>query len=128
MSREKRTRKVTVRFTPTEYKKIEEKLKNSTSSELSHYVRNVLLHKPVVIKYRNESLDHFMEEFIALRQALNAIGNNYNQAVKKLHILKQVPEFRQWIGANETAHQQFFQKLNHIEQRIEKISGQWLQE
>lgn len=32
-----------------------------------------------------------------LRNELNGIGNNINQAVKKLHTLHQVSEFRDWI-------------------------------
>lgn len=128
MAKEKRTRKVTVRLTPTEYAGLEKKFKVAISSELSYYVRNAILNKPVIIKTRNESLDHFMEELIQLRQELNAIGNNFNQAVKKLHILKQIPEFRRWIENNESLHTQFFEKVTNIEQRIEKISEQWLQE
>jgi hypothetical protein len=78
MKKEKRTRKVTVRFTEKEYEKVDTKFKNATSPQLSHYIRSVLLDKPIVIKYRNESLDAFMEEIILLRQELNAIGNNFN--------------------------------------------------
>ncbi len=50
---------------------------------------------------RNKSLDDFMAEMIVLRKQLNAIGNNQNQAVKKLHTLHQIPEFRNWIIACE---------------------------
>jgi hypothetical protein len=128
MSKEKKTRKVTVRFTPTEYEKVENKFQHTTSPQLSSYLRNVALNKPVVIKYRNESLDAFMEEIILLRQELNAIGNNFNQAVKKLHTLKQIPEFRQWITTNEKIEQQLIEKTTHIEKRIAIISDKWLQE
>ena len=128
MKKEKRTRKLTVRFTPTEYEKLEKKFQNTTSSQLSHYVRNVLLEKPVVIKYRNQSLDAFMEEIILLKQELNAIGNNFNQAVKKLHTLKQIPEFRTWLTTNEATQQLLLQHTNSIELRISQISDKWLQE
>jgi citrate lyase gamma subunit len=127
MSRERRSRKVTVRLTPTEYEGLGKKIQSTVSRELSYYIRNVLLNKPVVIKVHNASLDALMEELIQLKQELNAIGNNFNQAVKKLHILKQISEFREWIQTNESLHQQFFQKVIHIEQRIEKMSEQWLQ-
>jgi hypothetical protein len=126
--KEKRTRKVTVRFTPTEYQKLEKKFRSTTSNQLSHYVRQILLDKPVVIKYRNTSLDNFMEEVIQLRQELNAIGNNYNQAVKKLHVLSQIPEFRQWITSNESTHQHIINQTDHIQQRITQFSNLWLQE
>ena len=128
MKAEKRTRKLTVRFTQTEYEKLEKKFQNTTSSQLSHYVRHVLLEKPVVVKYRNQSLDAFMEEIILLKQELNAIGNNFNQAVKKLHVLKQIPEFRSWLATNETRQQRLMQQTDLIQQRISQISDKWWQE
>lgn len=126
--KERRTKKVTVRFTPAEYQKLERKFHNTTSNAVSHYIRNALLDKPVVIKYRNTSLDNFMEEVIQLKQELNAIGNNYNQAVKKLHVLSQIPEFRQWITTNETTHQHIIKQTDLIQQRITQFSNLWLQE
>jgi len=128
MKKERRTRKVTVRFTATEYEKLEKKFQNTTSSQLSHYVRSIVLDKPVVIKYRNQSLDAFMEEIILLKQELNAIGNNFNQAVKKLHTLKQIPEFRGWLITNEATQQQLQHHTELIQQRISQMSDQWLQE
>jgi len=128
MKTEKRTRKVTVRFTEKEYEKVDRKFKATTSSQLSHYIRSVLLEKPIVTKYRNQSLDAFMEEIILLRQELNAIGNNFNQAVKKLHTLHQIPEFRSWIVMNESTKQQLMTKIEFIQQRINQISDKWLQE
>src|SRR5665213_856820 len=128
MKREKRTRKVTVRFTPMEYEKVEGEFKGTTSSQLSQYIRSVLLDKPVVVKYRNESLDAFMEEIILLKQELNAVGNNFNQAVKKLHGLNHIPEFRNWLVMNESIKQQILEKTDLIQQRINQISDKWLQE
>ena len=67
-----------------------------------------------------------MEEVIVLRQELHAIGNNVNQAVKKLHTLHQIPEFRHWIQSHEHLQQQLTEKTNHMEQRIAKMSDEWL--
>jgi hypothetical protein len=125
--KEKRTRRFTMRFTEVEFKKLADQFSNSTSSQLSHYMREILLGRPIVIKYRNESLDSFMEELIAMKQELNAIGNNFNQAVKKLHTLKQIPEFRQWIAGHENIQQQVQEQTKHIEERISKMSEKWLQ-
>lgn len=116
---------MTVRFTPKEFEKLEAKFQTTTSNQISQYVRNVLLEKPIVIKYRNESLDNFMEELIQVKQELNAIGNNFNQAVKKLHLLKQIPEFRQWIATNEEAQKQLIEYTNHIQQRITQMTDKW---
>ena len=128
MKKEKRTRKVTVRYTPKEYEKLEKQFQQTTSSQISHFIRQVTLGKPVVIKYRNESLDGFMEEIILLKQELNAIGNNFNQAVKKLHTLSQIPEFRTWLLTNETTKQLLIDKTNLIQQRITQMSDKWLLE
>jgi hypothetical protein len=92
-----RTRIIGLRLTPEEYAKIERKWKASTCRKLSDYVRKHLFDKSIVTTYRNQSLDDFMEETIVLHNELNAIGTNINQAVKKLHILQQIPEFRNWI-------------------------------
>jgi hypothetical protein len=128
MKQEQRTRKVTVRFTQKEYGQIMFKYKRTTCNQLSQYIRNLVMGKPLVIKVRNTSLDAVIEEISLVREELNAIGNNYNQAVKKLHILKQIPEFRQWIVNNEKVHQQFLQQTNKIHQRMDELAGKWLQE
>ncbi len=127
MAKEKRNKWKNIRFTEKELQSLQRKFEHSTSSQLSHYMREILLGRPVVIKYRNESLDSFMEELIAIKQELNAIGNNFNQAVKKLHTLKQIPEFRQWIATHETIQEQVQQRTKQIEERIAKMSEKWLQ-
>lgn len=126
MKQQQRTRKLTVRLTQKEFETIENKFKETTCSQLSQYIRQLIFQKPVTIKVRNTSLDAVIEEIILARQELNAIGNNYNQAVKKLHSLKQIPEFRQWIAANEKHHQQFIQQTNLIQQRMDEITSRWL--
>ncbi len=92
-----RTRIIGLRLTPGEYDQIEKKCKNSNTGKLSEYVRRVLLNKPITVYQRNQSLDDFMTEMMQLRSELNGIGNNFNQAVKKLHTLQQIPEFKTWI-------------------------------
>src|SRR3978361_1984105 len=92
-----RTRIIGLRLTPKEYQQIEKQFSNSTAKKMSDYVRHVLFDKPVTVYQRNKSLDDFMAEMILLRNELNGIGNNFNQAVKKLHKLQQIPEFNSWI-------------------------------
>ncbi|MGN6196892.1 MAG: plasmid mobilization protein [Ginsengibacter sp.] len=125
---ETKSRKVTIRFTPGEYAKINQKCSRSTSPQLSHYMRQVLLEKPVVVKYRNESLDQVMEEMVVLRKELNNIGNNLNQAVRKLHTLSRIPEFRNWLEIHLNLLNALLKKKEEIDQAISKMSGKWLQE
>jgi len=122
-----RTRIIGLRLTPDEYAKIERKWKASTCRKLSDYVRKHLFDKSIVTTYRNQSLDDFMEETIILHNELNAIGTNINQAVKKLHTLQQIPEFRNWIISFDLDKKILFNKVEEIKKHVQKISDKWLQ-
>ena len=122
-----RNRIIGLRLTSKEYKQIEKQLKNSTAKKMSDYVRCVLFDKPITVYERNQSLDDFMTEMIKLRNELNNIGNNFNQAVKKLHTLQQIAEFKSWIVTYELEKKIFFNKVDEIKNRINKIADEWLQ-
>jgi hypothetical protein len=122
-----RTRIVGLRFTPSEYAEIEKKWKGSTCRKLSDYLRKIIFNKPITSNYRNQSLDEFMFEIIRLRSELKAFGNNFNQAVKKLHTLQEIPEFKTWIITHELERTILFNKVEEINKYIEKISRKWLQ-
>jgi hypothetical protein len=79
------------------------------------------------MNYRNESVDEFMSEIIRLRKELNALGNNFNQAVKRLHTLQQIPEFKVWIIQHELERKILFNKVDEIKKYIQKIAEKWLQ-
>lgn len=122
-----RTRIVGLRFTPAEYTKIERKWKATTCRKLSEYIRKYLFNKTITTNYRNESLDEFMGEIIRLRNELKAIGNNLNQAVKKLHTLNHIPEFRTWIISQQLEQKILLGKIEEIKKCTQKISEKWLQ-
>jgi GTP1/Obg family GTP-binding protein len=122
-----RTRKISLRLTPEEYAAIEQRMKASTCRKLSDYARQKLFDKPVTSYYRNQSLDDFMAEMSQLRKELNHIGNNFNQAVKRLHTLNQIPEFKNWLIAYELERKTFFNKVDEIKRQIQKIAETWLQ-
>lgn len=122
-----RTRIIGIRLTNQEFEQIENKYKGSTAGKLSEYIRNVLFNKPITVYQRNQSLDDFMAEMIKLRAELNGVGNNFNQAVKKLHTLQQIEEFRDWIITYELDKKILLNKVDEIKNRINKIADQWLQ-
>ena len=68
-----------------------------------------------------------MAEMIRLRTELNAIGNNFNQAVKKLHTLQQIAEFKQWLISYELEKKILFNKVDEIKKHIQKFAESWLQ-
>ena len=127
MKTENRKRIVGVRFTTKEYEQIEKKWKASTCRKLSEYVRKIIFNKPIVATYRNKSLDDLMTEMIQLKKELNGIGNNFNQAVKKLHTLHQIPEFKQWLEVYEAEKIFLLSKVEEIKNVTGKIGEQWLQ-
>lgn len=122
-----RTRWLHLRLTSAEYEILQKQFNKSTCRKLSDYARKNLLQKPVVSKYRNESLDELMSELIMLRKDLNGIGNNFNQAVKKLHTLVQISEFKHWIMVYEIEKKVLFNSINQIKKYIENLSEKWLQ-
>ena len=123
----KRTRIIGLRLTPDEYAKIEKKWKASTSRKLSDYVRRSLFDKPLVMTYRNSSQDDLMTELTRLRSELNGLGNNFNQAVKKLHTLSQITEFRSWLIAYEVEKKILSNKIDEVRNNIKKMLEIWLQ-
>ena len=65
---------------------------------------------------------------ILLRSELNSIGNNFNQSVKKLHTLDEIPDIKTWAILNEKSKEIFFKKVDEIKEKINQISDKWLQE
>lgn len=123
-----RTRLVSLRLTTKEYQTIWAKCKTTTCRKLSEYIRRVLLEKKLTLFTRNQSMDDFMAELIQLRNELNAIGNNYNQVVKKLHLIQTMPELKAWFLLNESAKVSMAKKVNEIKSRINEFSDKWSQE
>lgn len=122
-----RTRRIALRLTLEEYAKIEQKWKTSTCRKLSDYLRKHLLDKSITTTYRNQSLDNFIEETVMLHKELNAIGNNLNQTVKKLHTLQQISEFKVWIVRFEIDKRIINDKIDQIKSHNCKITDKWLQ-
>ncbi|MFV5703068.1 plasmid mobilization protein [Flavobacterium sp. XS2P12] len=122
-----RTKWLHLRLTPDEYQKIVAAFSKSTCRKLSEYARKNILQKPIVNTYRNKSLDDFMAEMMRLRGELNSIGNNFNQAVKKLHTLHQIIDFKHWLISYELEKKILFNKVDEIKKHIQKFAESWLQ-
>ena len=119
---------ISFRVKPEEYDRIHELLSKTTHRKLSEYARKVLLNKPVVVKYRNESAAEVLSAMIKFKNELNPIGNNFNQAVKKLHTLNQVSEFKIWLIMYEPDIKIGLQKIEEIKVKLNQIYERWLQE
>lgn len=122
-----RTRWLHLRLTTEEYEVLHNRFKKSTCPKISDFARKNLLQKPIVKKYRNESFDELILELIQLRCELNAIGNNFNQAVKKLNTLTQIQEFKHWITTHELEKKVLFNSIDQIKKHIQNLCEKWLQ-
>src|SRR5437763_1812913 len=129
MQKEKKVRNswLTVRLNNQEYTRLQHFFKQSKCAGLSEYTRSVLLKEPVVIVHRNASADDILSLFLALKKELNALGNNFNQAVKKLHTLDKYSDMKIWIMMNETRQNELLSKVEEIRLRMNQIYMQWSQ-
>ncbi len=124
---EVRNKMVVVRMNNTEFEKVENLRKKTTERYLSSYVRKLSLEKPVTVKYRNQSADDFLKEMLGLKKELNGIGNNFNQAVHKLHLLDKIPEFRVWVNEYDGLQKSLVNKVEEIKLKVSQLYEQWLQ-
>jgi MobC-like protein len=122
-----RSRWLNIRLNEEEENKIKKLYSRSTCGSLGEYARDVLLKNPINIFYRNQSADEFLAEMILLKQELNAIGNNFNQAVHKLHTLDHIPDIKAWAHHNESGKILFMKKVNEILEKANQIYELWLQ-
>ena len=123
---EVRNKMVVVRMNNTEFEEVENLRKKTTERYLSSYVRKLSLEKPVTVKYRNQSADDFLKEMLGLKKELNGIGNNFNQAVHKLHLLDKIPEFRAWVSQYDGLQKSLVSKVEEIKLKINQLYEQWL--
>ena len=126
---EEEVRKLFVKFrmNKTELQQLKKLQQQSTEKSISNYIRKVTLQKPVIVKYRNQSADDFLSDMLDLKKQLNGVGNNFNQAVKKLHLLHEIPEFRFWIKQQQSQQQVLISQIENIRLRINQLYEQWLQ-
>lgn len=122
-----RTRIIGLRLTPEEYVQIEQRWKNTSCRKLSDYIRRHLFEKPIVTTYRSKSEDDAIEELSRLRTELNHIGNNFNQAVKRLNTLENSDQFKDWFTAYELEKRTLSNKVDEIRMHMKKLVERWLQ-
>jgi hypothetical protein len=123
--KEVRSRNFTIRLTPEEYAGLQEKFKTTTHRVFSDYVRDLIHHRPVTTRYRSQSLDDFIPVALALKNELQTIGRNFNQAVKKLNQLPQAGDQKESIEYFAAEEFAVHQKIEEIKNSLTKIYELW---
>jgi hypothetical protein len=118
---------LTISLSQEEESKLIEFYKKTSCRDLSEYARSILLKKPVYILYRNQSADDFLTEMIQLKRELNAIGNNFNQVVHKLHTLDNDLAVKSWAILNEAHKNLFLKKVGEVQEKLSQIHNLWSQ-
>jgi len=123
-----RTKWITIRMSEEEHQAAEALCRQTTCQSLSEYARKTVLGKPIIMKYHDESMDEFIDLVIELKDELKAIGNNFNQVVRRLHSLKTLPELQQWILVNEQEKTRIFRLIETISTNINEAKKLWSRE
>jgi|SRR5580692_8566044 hypothetical protein len=124
----KREKWLTVRMTEAEYEEVEKLRRQTTCRSISEYARKTLMGKPVILRYRNQSLDDFTTEMLRLKNDLNAIGTNFNQTVRRLHTLRHLPDLQQWILLNEQDKTRLFRQIEVLTEKLTQANQLWSRE
>lgn len=123
----RRTRWLTIRLNEAEEKQLLQLYQKTTAQGLSEYARSVLLCEPVTVLYRNRSADDFLAQMLGLKTELNQIGNNFNQAVHKLHTLDHAGAVNAWALLYESEKKAFLKKTDEILLKVQEIYTLWSQ-
>jgi len=124
---DKRIQWKNLRFKPEEYQLLEKRFKKTSFRKLSEYMRSVLLEKPVTVNYRDKAMDEVLEEMILLRQELNAIGNNLNQAMRNINSAHGNADTRLWMNLLSVINTKLEPSISQIKERMNQYADIWSQ-
>jgi hypothetical protein len=121
----KRSKWIHIRLTETEYNTITNAFQQTICQKRSEYARKKLLDKPITIYIRSKSVDELTMHLIRIRSELSAIGNNYNQVIRKLHTAKDVKEIEAWLIIHEQARHSIVKKIEETKTTITTLFEKW---
>lgn len=122
----KRTKWLHVRLTDKEFEALQRQFSKTTQRKMSAYTRDILLGKPMIGSYRDQSLQDILTELSKLRKDLNGIANNFNQAVHKLHVSDTSHEIKAWVRAHGDIGEELLKYITQIHAFINKTAEKWL--
>jgi len=110
-----------LRLSEKEQQQLNRQFRKTTEKKLSAYARNILLGKPMISGYRNQSLDALITEFVILNKTLNGIANNYNQSIHKLHTFDRYPQVKAWLDHQQKVPENLLQSITAVKALVQKI-------
>ncbi|MET4545666.1 hypothetical protein ABIE26_002984 [Pedobacter africanus] len=125
--KENKNKWVHVRLSEAERRQLQENFSRTTERKISTYARNILLGKPMIKGVRNLTGEAYFRSFSQLLKDLNGAANNFNQAVHKLHTLRQLDQYKPWLVAYEADKRKLMKDIEELKDFINKTAAQWLQ-
>ncbi|MEE1898689.1 plasmid mobilization relaxosome protein MobC [Flavobacterium rakeshii] len=122
-----RKRRIYVRLTDKEFTTLESRCKNTTCRSISDYVRHCLFSKPITTITRDASADEAITQMSHLNRELNAIGNNFNQLVRKVNASSQAVEMKGQLLLFDSQKKTLFFKIDEVKEQLRKLAEKWLQ-
>ncbi|WP_417354172.1 plasmid mobilization protein [Flavobacterium sp.] len=122
-----RKRRIYVRLTDKEFTTLESRCKNTTYCSVSDYVRHCIFSKPITTITRDASTDEAILQMSHLNRELNAIGNNFNQLVRKVNASSEAAEMKGLLLLFESQKKAMFSKIDDVKEQLQKLSERWLQ-
>lgn len=122
-----RKRRIYVRLTDKEFSTLGSRCKNTTCRSVSDYVRRCLFSKPITTISRDASADEAITQMSHLNRELNAIGNNFNQLVRKINATSQTAEMKGLLLLFESQKKILFSKIDEVKEQLQKLAEKWLQ-
>lgn len=114
-----------IRLTDAEIALIKKAFEGTTCRKLSDYARKKLLDEAITVNHRNASLDSYLEGLAQLKSELNAVGNNFNQAIKRLNTLSKIRDFEHWLVTYELDKRQLLGQIQAVNDYIKSVSEKW---
>ena len=124
---EKLQHKIQTRVNSAKYKELVLLSTKIGHNSLSDLLRDILYNRPLTLKTRDTTLDHFMPELIRLRWEINHIGVNINQVT---HYFNQSDEQtrRLFYAMKVSGHfDAVIDKSEQVLYLIEQLGERWLQ-
>ncbi|MGE9310434.1 plasmid mobilization protein [Niabella sp. CJ426] len=122
---DRRTEWLTVRLTKNEHQKIARRQQKTLNRSLSDYARTVLLGEAIRQVVVDPSRGKTIEELVENRRQLMIISNNFNQVVKRIHKLSDIPNKDFWLKTCTELQKDLLSKIDCIQQVIDKIYAKW---
>lgn len=114
--------RLNLRLSDQEWNKIHKLASNTTCRSVSEYCRKVLLHEPVTVYHRNQSLDNLEEDLAPLLPILKTFGDDFNSLTQNLSPCKNNTGTDIMLDVLLLRSRQFLDTTTQIKELLTKIA------